>query len=278
MVNRLEGLGRSLMGRRYSPKALFTMFAAYFDESGGNDSRFTFVCGYTATVAQWSAFEFDWKLFLAKFRVPYLHMKEFSQSKKCYTQWQGNKTLRAQFLGMASEIIGSHLQRAFIGMVSHDGFDKVDLKYKLRERFNSPYALAGRACIALANNRARESSNGTLEIEYIFEDGCPDKGGLIKAVEALPPFLPAPSFKPSRDARPSKNWPGGRSGLVHLQAADYLAYEAGKLLRDLYLIRSGEREVRKSLKALTKVPVDRTSWGEARLVRTCEGANFGRRD
>jgi hypothetical protein len=266
------------MGRKYSPEVLITMFAAYFDESGGKDTGFTFVCGYTATVAKWSAFEFDWKLFLATFRVPYLHMKEFSQSKKCYSTWRDNGTLRAQFLGMASEITGSHLQRAFIGMVSHDGFDKADLKYKLRERFNSPYALAGRTCVALANNRAKESKNGALAIEYIFEDGCPDKEGLIKAVEAVPPFLPAPSFKPSRDGKPSKNWPEGRIGLVQLQAADYLAYETGKLLRDLYLIRSGEREVRKSLKALTKVPVDRSSWGEVRLMQMCEGAKFARKD
>src|ERR1035438_10148843 len=189
------------MGRAYSSEAIFTMFAAYFDESVLEDVGFTFVCGYAASVAQWEAFEFDWKLFLAKFHVPYLHMKDYSQSKGCYTTWMGNDSLRARFLAMASEIATSHLRRTFISTVSHQDFKKVDDIYKLRERFNSPYALAGRTCVALANNWNRDVNKGKLDIEYVFEDGCPDKGGLIKAVEAIPPFLPTPSFKPSRDRK-----------------------------------------------------------------------------
>ncbi len=111
------------------------MFAAYFDEAGGEDIRFTLVCGYAASVADWEAFEVDWKLFLIKFGVPYLHMKEFSQSKKCYEHWKGKDTLRANFMEMAAEIINSHLKRAFISIVSHECFAKVDAAYKLHERF-----------------------------------------------------------------------------------------------------------------------------------------------
>jgi hypothetical protein len=68
-MNVLEHLGRSLLGSRFSPETLFTMVTCYFDESGGDDVGWTFVCGWAATVAQWDRFEIDWKLFLAKNKV-----------------------------------------------------------------------------------------------------------------------------------------------------------------------------------------------------------------
>jgi hypothetical protein len=243
-----------------------------YDESGGEDLRFTFVCGYAASIAQWESFEVDWKLFLIKFGVPYLHMKEFSQSKKCYAGWKGNESLRARFLGMASEIIAAHLKRAIMCIVSHECFENVNLKYRVCETFSSPYALASRTCIALANNWARRSNNGVLAIKHVFEDGGPDKGGLIQAVRAFPPFLPSPAFESSRDVQPSKYWPDGRVGLVQIQAADYLAYEGAKLVRDLSLIKSGERQIRKSLKALARVELDKSSFDANRLEQMFEGA------
>src|SRR6185369_10427269 len=99
----------------------------------------------------------------------------------------------------------------------------------------------------------------------------------ISAIQALPPFLPAPAFKPSRDVAPSRKWPQGKSGWVQLQAADYIAYEARKFVVDHELIKKGLRGARKSLGALTKVPLGISSWGEQRLMRVCEMANFGKR-
>ncbi|MGA2876612.1 MAG: hypothetical protein ABSE82_13870 [Nitrososphaerales archaeon] len=271
----LEHLGRSVMGRRYSPKILFAMFTTYFDEAGSDDLGYMFVAGYVASVEAWERFEVDWKLFLAKFDVPYLHMKEFSQSKKCYAKWKDNEPQRGRFLGMAAEIINSHAKRAFLSMVSCKEFGEVDAMFTLSERFKSPYALTGRACIGLANNWARNPKTKLLDIEYVFEDGGPDKGGLISSVEALPPFLPSPAFKPSRDEKPSRGWPQGRRGVVQLQAADYLAYEARKVAFNI--VNGRPRIARKSLQALTPVDLERSTWDRARLLRLCQGANFQRR-
>ena|SRR5882672_3213114 len=253
------------------------MFTAYFDESGGKDIGFTFVAGYAASIAEWNSFEVDWKLFLAKFQVPYLHMKWFSQSTNCYTKWKGkeNEPIRSRFMGMAAEIINAHARRAFLSMVSNEEFEEIDKIYTLHERFKSPYALTGRAAIGLANNWARNPRTRSLDIEYVFEDGGPDKGGLISAVEKLPPFLPSPSFKPGRDTTSSKKWPDGRSGVVQLQAADYLAYEARKVAFNI--VHHRPRVARKSLQALTKVELDRSTWDRPRLLRLCEGANFEKR-
>ena len=265
----LEHLGRSLLGKSYSPDALFCMFTAYFDESGDKEDGFTIICGYVASVSEWELFEVDWRLFLIKFGVPYLHMKEFSQSKKCYAKWKGNETVRARFLGMASDIIACRTQRAFCCVVSNESFDKVNLSYRVAETFNSPYALAGRTCISLANQWAGTLEDGRANIEHVFEDGGPDKGGLINSLQSMPPFQPSPAFKPSRDVLPSREWPDGRVGMVQLQAADYLAYETGKLLRD---IRLRKRRIRKSIRALARVPLDKSTFDEARLTRMFSGA------
>jgi hypothetical protein len=273
LPSQLEHLGRSLLGRNFSKDAVFVMLqqhTAYYDEAGGADMGFTFVCGYCATVAQWESFEVDWKLFLIKFGVPYLHMKEFAQSNKCYAAWKGNEPLRARFLGTAAEIIASHASRAFSVSVSHECFDKVNLKYKVRETFSSPYALAGRTCIAIANKFIHGAKTEPPPIEHIFDDGGPDKGGLINSLQAMMPYLPAPSFKPSRDVKPCRQWPDGRMGLVQLQAADYLAYELGKLLREIRFNKG--RPVRKSLLALNGVRLDKSSFTEDRLTKMFIGA------
>jgi hypothetical protein len=74
---------------------------------------------------------------------------------------------------------------------------------------------------------------------------------LIKAMRVLTPYLPDPIFEPSADIQPCKKWPDGRKGLVQLQAADFLAYEAAKSKRDRVTGRT--REFRKSLEELLRV-------------------------
>lgn len=271
----LEHLGRSLLGARYCAESLFAMFAAYFDEAGGVDLGYMVVAGYVASVEAWEQFEINWKLFLAKFDVPYLHMKEFSHSKGCFSGWKDDEPRRVRFLAMAAEIINQHTKRAFESIVSYEDFESVDKLFALRERFNSPYALAGRTCIGVANGWARNPQTKALDIEYIFEDRGPDKSGLVKAVEALPPYLPTPAFHPSRDEQPTKNRPYARRGLVQLQAADYLAYEVRKVVYNV--VHNKSRIPRKSLQALTGIELDRSSWTKERLLKICEGGNFERR-
>jgi hypothetical protein len=120
-------------------------------------------------------------------------------------------------------------------------------------------------------------ANHTLEMKYVFEDGGPDNGGLINAMQILSPFLPAPSFEPGRDLKPSRKWPTGRKGLVQIQAADYLAYEIRKFIVDHPLIKAGTRQFRASLGALPSDKVDRAFVTGAKLERLCQLANTRRR-
>ena len=218
------------------------MFACYMDEAGGDQAGSTVVCGWVSTVALWEQFEVDWKLLLASYKIPYLHMKEFSQSKGPFRKWKDLDGVRDRFMAEGIDIIKSRTKSWLVCFVHHKIFDLIDAKYKLVESIPSPYALAGRACVAQVDAWGREESK---TIEYVFEDGGPDKAGLLKAMN-IPVRLPKPIFRPGRDIMDRKA--GLRRGTVQLQAADLLAYELRKH-RAEFAKRSG-RPVRKSLYAV----------------------------
>jgi hypothetical protein len=208
-------LSRSLLGAGYSPEREFLMLTCYMDEAGGDDDGFTVMCGWISTVARWEQFEIDWRLFLASYDVSHFHMKEFSQSKGPFKKWKDSKGIRAHFLRDAADIILSNVQGGILVNVHHTIFKDANRRVMLKETLSSPYALAGRACVAQVDKHT-----GRKDVQYIFEDGGPDKGGLLAAMAAE--FrLPDPIFKPSRDMKDKKGIM--RKGLVQLQAADFLA-------------------------------------------------------
>jgi len=108
--------------------------------------------------------------------------------------------------------------------VNHHQFEVINQKFKLRERVASPYALAGRVCASLAD-RWKDRHHPNESPVYVFEDGGPDKGGLINAMK-LAPALDDPMFEPSRDITDPRG--RARKGVIQLQAADFFAYELRK--------------------------------------------------
>jgi hypothetical protein len=239
-------LAHAISGLSYSLETYFAMLTCYFDEAGGKDHGFMIVCGYVASVEQWENFEVDWKLFLIKYDVPYFHMKEFAQCKGPFAKWKEEKykSVRAAFCDHAGAIIYSRVERAFICNISNTAFEAADKRYELSEFFNSPYALAARMCASRARNWSKRRLDPP-EVEYVFEDGGPDKGGLIRSMTQLRPRFADPIFRPSRDTK------DGRKGLVQLQAADFLAYELRKWQADL--TNAPKRPARKSLRATLRV-------------------------
>jgi hypothetical protein len=230
------------------------MLACYCDEAEETYTAlrggFTVVAGYTGTAQKWDGFEIDWKLLLAHYKVPYLHMRELAHWIGPYAKWKERPMVRNHFLRDASEIIRSKVQMGFTCFVWHLSFQRVNALYKLEECFSTPYALSGYLCMAIAEQwRAK---GGKPEIKYVFEDGGIDKGGLVRGTTSILPHMPTPTFEAGKDWKPSRKWPQGRKGLVHLQAADYLAYENRKALTDR--INKGIRPDRKSLKAIVAVP------------------------
>jgi len=242
---------------------------ACFDESSGKG--FTVVAGWIASVEQWDHFEVDWNLFLISYKVPYLHMKEYSQSVGPFAKWKGSPHVRARFLHDAWEIIGSRVRKGLVCCVQDVLFNRINRFYRLDERFPSCYALAGRECMAWAN---RQATSAREEVRCIFDDGGPDKNGLIDSVD-IEPRLPRPVFEPSRDVPDRKR--GTRRGRVQIQAADFLAYELRKYAVDHALIRTGRRTPRKPLEMFGQKRPDTKFFTEQRLLEQCEAFGIERR-
>ena len=239
------------------------MLTAYFDEAIGKD--FTCVCGWVSDVNGWEGFEVDWTLFLVKYDVPYFHMKEFTQSVGPFAKWKGNETRRRQFLTDALDIIQSRALRGFVSGVQEILFNRVNRSHALAETFSSCYALVGREAMDWANRYA--SIAARKEVKCIFEDGGPDRGGLLKAADAAP-MVSTPDFEPSRDITDRKK--GVRRGVIQLQAADFLAYEVRKFWVDHPLYRSGQRIPRKSMLQFGRSKPDTKLMSEERILRTCK--------
>jgi hypothetical protein len=231
------------------------------DEAGGDDEGFTVVCGWVSTVALWEQFEIDWKLFLASYKVDYFHMKEFSQSKGQFKKWKDKRLIRDRFMGDAAQIIMERVQSGILCNVHHTIFDRTDTSHELRRTLSSPYAMAGRACVAQV-----DKDTGRKDVEYIFEDGGPDKGGLHAAMN-VEFKLPDPIFKPSRDLKDKRG--NIRKGIVQLQAADYMAYEIRKHRRE-FADKTG-RPTRESLKAILNISdINKVNFTGANAVSLCQ--------
>lgn len=175
-------------------------------------------------------------------------MKEFSQSTGPFKKWKDREIIRRNFLRDGTDIIRQRAQRWLLCCVHHQLFDITNARYRVRETLSSPYAIAGRACVAQVNSWNADRAESE-DIEFIFEDGGPDKGGLHTALE-VPFQLPDAILRPSRDMKDKKG--NLRKGVIQLQAADLLAYEVRKNRRE-FAVRSG-RATRQSFYQLLRVP------------------------
>lgn len=245
----------------------FVMFNLYCDAANGGNPTFVVVGGWLSSFVRWERFEVDWRLLLARYDVPYFHMKEFSQSRGPFASWEGNEPKRSHFLGQAVSIIQSHVEFGVSCFVSLDVFESVNQNFMLEETFGCPYALAGRHCVARANEYLRRTRAGRLpEIAYVFDDGDEGKGDLLNAVSRECGRYP--TFWPSRDIVHKKTGDVIK-GMVQLQAADFAAYELRKAKIDDPNEEWAVWKYRKSLQGLSKIPADWQQYQEADVLQMC---------
>jgi hypothetical protein len=246
----------------------YGMFTCYCDEAGGADHGFVVVCGYIGTVDSWRGFEREWNITLAQFGVPYLHMLEFAHSTGPFQKWKGDAKTRADFMSELTGIIRNTAERGFLCKVSYADFAAVDRDYLLRKTVHSPYAMAARFVIAMANNVVRARGHEPSAVQYVFEAGHSDAAGLLKVAQRSGPNpMPLPVFKYSRDTPAEK-------GLVQLQAADHFAYELRKAIVDHPDAFTRAEEFRKSFQAIFPVRVDQGNYGESELRQFCVDARI----
>jgi len=142
--------------------------------------------------------------------------------------------------------------------------ERVNRVYELKETFPSAYSLVGRTSIDWAEYFARKSEE---EVRCVFDDGGPDKDGLLRAA-GVEPKVTKPIFRPSRDIQDRKR--GIRRGVVQIQASDFLAYEVSKYVKDHTLIRAGVRKGRESLKIFGQKKPDMFFFNERRVIGFCK--------
>lgn len=272
------------VGRHYD-EALFVMMTCYFDESfewwvEGDDKShgFTFVCGYVASVEQWKAFEVEWRQYLDGYGVADFHLTDYCSNSGEFKKWKADEfaPIRAKFMQDASAIVRKFVRYGFVAAISDSVFRLVNESYMVEESFRSPYGLVGRECANLAWLRRTKFYPKESDLDFVFEDGGPDKCGLMKAMTQLRPAFPDPIFKPGKNQKPSQKYPDGRKAVLQLQAADYLAYEVRKLFADQIRV-TPVRGVRLSFKALTSIPTAKKLFTADELKATCQRMKIDRR-
>jgi hypothetical protein len=265
-----SGLARFLVTMGWTePDRLLGMFTSYFDEAGGADHGFITVCGWVASVERWQLFEGKWKDMLSYFDVPYFHLKELSQCRGPYVKWfQNPGTQRDELFKEAARIICETVEYGFLSVVWYDAFRKTNERFHLKKHSHSPYAIAGRFCIARVNEWVKQQGRSLREVDYIFEDGGPDAGGLIDLTKRSD--LKLPLFRSGRDTE-------SQVGTVQLQAADYFAYELRKAVVDHRDPFTKPEMFRKSFQALFGCEVDQGNYDEAHLLNLCDLAKIPER-
>jgi hypothetical protein len=220
-------------------------YAAYLDAS--KDSAMMLVAGYVSTVEEWAQFEMAWKLTLAKFDVPYFHMKEFTakQGPLTHPKWK-SESYRAAFLSDLAQIIRGWTVASVCCGMRQELFDEYDKIYRLHERFNA-YAICGRDCAAQVRRLVRNEVKSDLSIAYIFDQGDEGRGKLTKEMEASDLRLPV--FKRSK---PNPDLDKDDPFHVQLQACDFSAWELRRGDKDF---ETGKRcaDFRTSLRVLAAV-------------------------
>lgn len=186
-------------------------------------------------------------------------MREFAHSVGAFTTWKGEENKRANFLRNAVDIIRACALQGFACLVEHEPYARTNAQYHLSEWVGTPYALAGRDCVAHANIWLRKDARG-LDVDYIFKPGDADAGELRRVL--VKDNQPAPIFAQGKSSVP------GTVGVTPLQAADFAAYEvlkAHRLGENLPLYRC-----RRSILELAKVLAWWGSYTESDLKALCE--------
>ena len=252
---------------------MLSRYSAYFDASNGQIDVLPgcWVCGFVSTDSGWSRFEIDWRLVLAKYGVPYFHMRKFISHKKPFdeSRWR-SEGYRGGFVSSLVDIIKSSAICSVGCGIWQADFDVINQRYELDRRFN-PYAICGRDCAVRSRKFIRESYSRSAPIEYIFDRGDKGRGLLTREMEASK--LPSPLFKRSR---PDPKLDIDDPAHIQLQAADFAAWE----MRREGNRRTGlekDKSLRRSFKALSQVDHMWMHYRARDIEALCKSAKIGTR-
>jgi len=218
-----------------------SLFTCYFDESGApEDSAFVVVSGYLSSVLEWEQFNRRWRDVLAKYDVPFFHLKDFAHSRGAFADWKGNEAKRKRFSRELTNQIRRYARHGFTAIVDVRDWRRANQKYLL----DAPeidgglacYPLCGKLCVELVKRWCEGRKVPFNEVTFVFHNGAKDKGKLTRRLEI--DYGVTPIFDPPSPGTPPA--PG-------VQAADFSASETGKHAPEIALGDfGGSREPRRS--------------------------------
>ena len=206
-------------------ETLFAMLTAYFDASGGEEQHSVVIAGFVQTAKNWVEFEREWRVFLDRYQVPHLHMKEFAHSTGPFEKWKEKERepTRRAFMNEALTLINKHGCWSFATVVDSEDFNQVVRDLNIGHFLGNAYLFAAQSILSFITAWCDERRMNQ-PMEYIFEKGDPKQGMLKEIMEH--DGLPEPIFRPKKPK-------DSQVAIAPLQASDFLAYEVRRGYRDL---------------------------------------------
>jgi hypothetical protein len=144
-------------------------YRGYFDESGGDNSRFLVVAGLIGAVRDWCWFEEEWKMVLASEGVtgPF-HMQHLEKDRKAFRGWE--KRHRERLLGRLLAIIKNRACLGVASAVSMEDYNSIITPGDLRNQIGSAYTLCVQGVLWCAGRWAQRTGRFD-EISYVLDAG-----------------------------------------------------------------------------------------------------------
>ena len=225
-----EHLARSIAPLGWEDR-YYSMFTAYFDDSGHEDDQLlVVVAGFIADAKDWKEFEALWIAALYRHAMPvacglpYLHVSEINrkirtcrQHEACSDHWTDLR--RKRMFDELIDIIRGHVSRKFACVVVNEGLADLSEQVRIDCLINA-YSAAGRACVAKLREFAF-NEHIPYAPRLVFEDGSKGKGKLIDRLRR--DCVQEPIFERPRN-HPSKDGKFIEAGVIPLQSADLFAH------------------------------------------------------
>ncbi len=218
---------------------LFPMLTAYFDDSG--DESIAVVAGYLATTEMWTLFNQRWVSLLQRYQVKQSHRADLENFQGEFVDWDPPR--RTEFLKKAHTIIRCCTHTGIgVALIKKD-FEEAIPQHDLLRKYGI-FGWCAHGCLAGVNRWCKEKKLNE-PIEYMFEAGTVGQSQLNTTLSTLYKHLP------SREQNRIKGWSFYGKEILPLQAADVVAYEYFKFIRN-ELVDNRKRPIRRSARNLIR--------------------------
>jgi hypothetical protein len=214
-------------------EAIFVMLTFAFDAGGDDGTDYLTVAGFASGQDDWDEFSQRWKTRLDKDGIEFFRAVDANSFRGPFQHWfdlPNRIELRRALFADLMELIKSHTYRKFSCTIVNKEFQSTNNETR-RQFARNAYCVAARTCEKYARlwviNEWKMCPDMPMAI--IFEAGDQGQSDLQERLRKDQGQFPA-NFRPKKDTLCE----GGRveRGFVPLQAADWLAWELNRAVRD----------------------------------------------